>query len=267
MTRNDNRQPPAFSDSELHARVDGQLDPQRARELDDWLIGHPEDAQRLDEYRAQKRQLRALFDPVIDEPLPERLRRAARRPWAPARFAAAAAVLLSVAAGGGWAGWALHGRQQQAAPLLAIDDGLARRAAIAHAVYTPELRRPVEVDAAHEDQLVTWLSRRLGAPMKPPHLQAHGYALEGGRLLPGAEGPVAQFMYRDEAGGRLTLYVTREAGAQPAASQPTAFRFVREGKVNVFYWVDGAFGYALSGEVDRAELARVSSEVYKQIGS
>ena len=162
--------------------------------------------------------------------------------------------------------------------------GFAQRAAVAHTVYSPEQRRPVEVDAAHEDQLIAWLSKRMGAPMKPPHLQAVGCVLEGGRLLPGGQGPVAQFMYRDEAGSRLTLYVSNEVGdlAAPAGdvassmsssvsstasgkNTETAFRFAREGKFNVFYWVEGPFGYAISADADRAALARVSGEVYRQL--
>jgi anti-sigma factor RsiW len=157
-------------------------------------------------------------------------------------------------------------------PLAATGAGFAQRAAIAHAVYSPEQRRPVEVDAAHEDQLVTWLSKRMGAPMKPPHLQALGYELEGGRLLPGGSGPVAQFMYRDAAGHRLTLYVSNEIGElSPATNQArggqgdTAFRFAREGQLNVFYWVEGRFSYAISADADKSALADVSGEVYRQL--
>jgi len=104
----------------------------------------------------------------------------------------------------------------------------------------------------------------MNAPMKAPHLQSLGYTLEGGRLLPGGQGPVAQFMYRrDEAQGpaaRLTLYVTRETGGES-----TAFRFGRQGGVNVFYWVEGPFGYAISAEAGKDELARVSEAVYRQV--
>jgi anti-sigma factor RsiW len=57
---------------------------------------------------------------------------------------------------------------------------------------------------------------------------------------------------------------TPKAGAKNA---DTAFRFAREGAVNVFYWVDGPFGYALSSDADRGVLARVSSEVYQQSGA
>lgn len=269
-----------ITDADLHAWVDGQLDPERASAVEAHLATHPEAAARTRAWRDQKRALHDMFDPVQQEPVPARLLRATRPPaaWQARRLAAGLAIALI----GGASGWLLRdGLDEPAAPiasrraapaeaLQAAD--FARRAAVAHAVYSPEQRRPVEVDATHEDQLVAWLSKRMGAPMKPPHLQPLGYALEGGRLLPGGKGPVAQFMYRGAEGGRLTLYVTNEitsagADAGPGTRPDTAFRFAREGEINVFYWVDGSFGYALSAQSDRAELARVSAEVYRQLAS
>src|SRR5439155_16750884 len=76
-----------------------------------------------------------------------------------------------------------------------------------------------------------WLSKRLGTEIKPPSLKPIGSELIGGRLLPGDSGQVAQFMYHDATGQRLTLYVTRET--PKLANQPeTAFRFGRDGPVN-----------------------------------
>jgi len=257
-----------ITEAELHAFVDGQLTPERHREIEAQLSQRPEEAQRAQSYREQRRALHALFDPVLDEPVPQRVRHAAqpRARWAVQRWAAGIAIALV----SGAAGWGLHGALQPASTLAIAP--FAKRAAIAHAVYTPEQRRPVEVDAAHEDQLVTWLSKRMGAPMKPPHLQALGYELEGGRLLPGGQGPVAQFMYRDAGGRRLTLYVSNEVGepSQGASgarktNDETAFRFAREGQLNVFYWVEGRFGYAISADADKPVLADVSNEVYRQL--
>ena len=261
-----------ITEAELHAFVDGQLTPERQREIEAALAQRPEEAQRVQSYRDQKRALRALFDPVLDETLPPRLLNAARpsAPWYAQRWVAGLAIALI----SGAAGWGLHGALRPAAPSLAAAASFAQRAAVAHAVYTPEQRRPVEVDAAHEDQLVTWLSKRMGAPMKPPHLQALGYALEGGRLLPGGQGPVAQFMYRDAGGRRLTLYVSNEisdlsgaASGSRGGSAETAFRFAREGQVNVFYWIEGRFGYALSADADKSVLTDVAREVYRQLAS
>jgi len=272
--------PTPVTEAELQAYVDRQLTPERQREIEAYLARRPEEAQRVDSYLAQKRELRALFNPVLEEPLPQRLRLAARprTPWYMQRMAAGIAIAVI----SGAAGWGLHGemRAEQGAGIVAqrspsaitvsSASGFAQRAAIAHAVYSPDVRRAVEVGADHEDQLVAWLSKRMGSPMKPPHLQALGYALDGGRLLPGDKGPVAQFMYHDNAGAKLTLYVSNEitglgAAAPGQKNQETAFRFAQEGSVNVFYWVNGPFGYAISADADKAELARVSGEVYRQL--
>ena len=59
---------------------------------------------------------------------------------------------------------------------------------MAHAVYAPDMGRPVEVGGDNEKALVTWLTKRLGAPVSAPSLSALGYELVGGRLLPGGAG-------------------------------------------------------------------------------
>ena len=272
--------PPPVTEAELQAYVDRELTPERLREIEAYLSHRPEEAQRVEIYLAQKRELRALFDPVMSEPLPERVRQAARPPRAPwylQRLAAGVAIAIV----SGSAGWGLRSgvgvepvaatvaQRTSSAITMTSATGFAQRAAVAHAVYSPDQRRAVEVDASHEDQLVTWLSKRMGAPMKPPHLQSLGYALDGGRLLPGDKGPVAQFMYHDNSGAKLTLYVSNEvaaaSGSNSKTNNETAFRFAKEGQVNVFYWVNGPFGYAISADADKAELARVSGEVYRQL--
>ena len=74
-------------------------------------------------------------------------------------------------------------------------------------------------------------------------------------------GPVAHFMFQNARGARLTLYVSR----QREDTRSTAFRFSQEDKVAVFYWIDGKYGYALSGEMGRPELLQVANLVYKQL--
>lgn len=68
-------------------------------------------------------------------------------------------------------------------------------------------------------------------------------------------------MYQDGSGQRMTLYVTTENAGQPE----TSFRFARAGEINVFYWVEGKFGYALSATVPKSELAKVATAVYDQL--
>ena len=157
---------------------------------------------------------------------------------------------------GSVAGYALRGVK----PADPAQPSLARNAAMAHVVYTPEVRHPVEVGADQEVHLLQWLSKRLGTPINAPHFGKEGFDLVGGRLLPGERGPVAQFMYQDRGGRRLTLYVRGDPD-----NRDTAFRFAQEGKVGVFYWLDGRLGYALSGEIPRAELPAMADSAYRQL--
>jgi anti-sigma factor RsiW len=175
----------------------------------------------------------------------------------PRRWARYAAVVAVFAVGLG-SGWLARGFMM---PHASGPLSLARQAAIAHAVYVPEVRHPVEVPADQEDHLVRWLSKRIGKDLKCPELHSVGYDLVGGRLLSGPQGPVAHFMFQDARGQRLTLYVSRTRG-EP---RDTAFRFSQEDRVSVFYWVDGNFGYALSGEIGREQLLKVADVVYKQL--
>lgn len=268
-----------ITEADLHAYVDAELPDDRRAEVEDFLAAQPEEASRLFAYQAQKDALRQLFNPVLDESLPAELLELAEKPIVPAMEAMATpavdmkkrpflsrwsmqriAASFAIALLSGLAGWLGHG-QYQATERMAQMTPLARQAAVAHVVYSPDIKRPVEVTADQEDQLVKWLTKRLGTPVSPPKLGTLGYELIGGRLLPGNAGPVAQFMYHDSSGQRLTLYVSTEQ----TVSRDTGFRFAREGAVNVFYWVDGKFGYALSAGIDKGELARVATAVYDQL--
>ncbi|MGK5081407.1 anti-sigma factor family protein [Janthinobacterium sp. HLX7-2] len=253
----------AISEAQLHALADGVLPEEQRAAIDAHLRAHPEDAARVDAWREQNRQLRALFDPVLEESVPQPLWRATAPPaangaWYRHAMQAAAAVVLVIAGGAG--GWLLRGSDGGSASASPIS--LARSAAIAHAVYTPEVRHPVEVGAEQEAHLVQWLSKRLGSKLQPPLLSPLGYQLIGGRLLPGdGDGPVALFMYEDGAGKRLTLYVAKERAGQ----QETAFRYTQEKELSVFYWIDGQLGYALSASLPKKELGTIANAVYAQL--
>lgn len=255
------------TEADLHAYADGQLPESRRPLVEAYLAARPGDAARANAWKRDNEVLRALLNPVLNEPIPVRLPLAPGRRALPWNQLAMAASIAFVSAS---AGWLMRGAINAGSPLsmasVVVEQkpavaGFARRAAVAHVVYSPDVRRPVEVGANQEDQLVAWLSKRLDTPLKPPHLGRVGYELIGGRLLPGEQGPVAQFMYHDAYGQRLTLYVTREA----KASGDTAFRFVQDGPVNVFYWVDGRFGYAISAGADKDALHLVAQEVYRQL--
>jgi anti-sigma factor RsiW len=246
-----------LAEDDLHAYVDNRLDAARRAEVEAWLQSHPLDAERVLAYRQQNDMMQALFNPVLSEPLPLQMHpQAQRKNFAqPLRYAAmVGAMVLS-----GLLGWSLRGAEKP--PQQQIVMAMVNRAALAHAVYTPEVLHPVEVSNEQEEQLTKWLSKRLGSNIKAPHLAGVGYELMGGRLLPGNQGPVAQFMYQDGRGLRLTLYISSKMAGKGEA----AFRFAQEGKIGVFYWVDEDLGYALSGELAKPELLKVANNVYKEL--
>lgn len=228
----------------------------------------------LPDWDAQRAALRQLHRDVLDEPVPPALlaaagqadRRLARQArWT--RWGGLAAAVL-IAFGAGWLAnvqWSSASGARQLARTPAARE-FVHAASVAHAVYAPEKRHPVEVAAAEEQHLVQWLSRRLDKPLKTPDLLAEGYTLVGGRLLPGDAGARAQFMFEDRAGQRVTLYLGElKTPAESTQAGESAFRFSSDGPVPSFYWVDRGFGYALAGKLPRDALLRLATLVYRQL--
>lgn len=246
------------NEADLHAWVDGRLKPARRAAVEAYLEANPAERQRLADYRAIDTELRRLFDPALDEPVPASLALPPAQRWKSPAWLAQAAAAAGFMLLGGTLGWFAHERIQQ--PLVA-DRAFVRQALAAHAVYVPEVRHPVEVDAGQQQHLVAWLSKRLGTTIQAPTLEALGFHLLGGRLLPADGKPAAQFMYQDAGGRRLTLYVRRGLDG----NRDTAFRFAEQDGISAFYWVDGDLAYALIGDLDRPALDQVAHAVYRQL--
>lgn len=261
-----------ITEADLQAYVDGRLAEGRRADIEAYLAARPQDAERISAYRRQHEELHKLFDPVMDEPLPQRIADAGQSKaagWSriPLMRIAASAAWIGLGTLLGWNLREVPATQSSVAPEQRASrvSGLqpvafAHRAALAHATFAPEKRHPVEVAADQEAHLVQWLSNRLGKEVHPPSLTEQGYSLVGGRLLPGETGPAAQFMYEDPRGARLTLYLKTEA-----KGTDTAFRFIEENGVSVFYWVDRDFGYALSGTLEKPRLLEIAKAVYGQL--
>jgi len=260
-------------DNLLSAWLDGEVEGVDCARVQAWLQEHPDDAARVRLWAADRDALRARFSPTLDEPIPERLthavwRRSGERRgfgWRGWGQAVAAVVLLAI---GGAIG-ALWRGGPTSEPVAGNGRSWTQRAAVAHAVYAPEVRHPVEVsvregDAAQqreqEAHLSRWLTRRLSVPVKLFDLRDQGFELVGGRLLPDASGPSAQLMYQDALGMRVTVYL-RKAGEQDA---PAAFRYERQGDFGMFYWVEGRSGYALVGPQPRERLLALAQAIAQQ---
>jgi anti-sigma factor RsiW len=257
--------PLPVTDADLNAYAAGQLAASRLPAVEDALARDPALAAWVAEARSHNAALRDALDPWLAESIPERLIAAAAGPADDARRTArhwlvpavAAAATLVVGLGAGW--FARDVDLERAGTPTTF----TRQAALTHALYASDVNRPVEVWAAEEKRLVAWLSKRLGFAVHAPDLNSTGYALVGGRLVAGHQNPTALFMYENADKQRLSLQVRK----QPVDGGEVAFRYAVENGVGVFYWIEDNCSYALSGNLDRAQLLAVGRVVYGQLAA
>ena len=146
------------TEDELHAYVDNELPAERRGDVEAWLATHPDDAARVQSWRAMAEALHARYDSVADEAVPKRLEieRLVRQPrkWV---YGAIAATLAAFIAGGG-AGWLARG----AAAAPSAFQSFTVDALDAHRLYVVEVRHPVEVPGSERAHLQPWLTKRCG---------------------------------------------------------------------------------------------------------
>jgi anti-sigma factor RsiW len=245
---------------ELHAYVDGLLPPDRRAAVEAWLAVHPNDAAQVVEWRAQADVIRARYGAIANEPAPARfdldgLAQGLAQPRRNWRAIAAATILAAVIGAG--AGWIAHGASASLQPGF---EQFSAEALAAHKLYVTEVRHPIEVGAG-EDHLLPWLSRRVGATLRAPNLEAYSLKLLGGRLLPGPNGAAALFMYETPAGERYTFYCSR------ANTPRTALRYNAAGDDAAVLWVESDMGYVVSGPAGRDKLIEIAQSAYREIES
>jgi anti-sigma factor RsiW len=241
---------------ELHAYVDGVLPPDRRAAVEAWLAVHPNDAADVAQWRAQADAIRARYGAVASEPVPERFE-LDRLTRPRSSWRAIAATALIAAAIGAAAGWIAHGVSASPHPGF---EQFSTEALNAHRLYIAEVRHPIEVGAG-ESHLLPWLSRRVGATLRAPNLEAYSLKLLGGRLLPGPNGPAALFMYETPAGERYTFYCSR------ANAPRTALRYNASGDTAAVLWVESEIGYVVSGPATRERLIEIAQSAYREMES
>ncbi len=251
-----------FTDTDLSAWMDGEGSADERARIEAHLRHDEQAAAKVRLWSTDRDALRARFDPVRGEDIPERLADtvANGKRWSGrwAQAAAVAALLVTGGVIGSALTWQVQGQRVTAAQ-AGTPSGWVQRAAYAHSVFTPEPRHPVEV-RAQEEHLSRWLTRRTELPVKLFDLRDEGFELMGGRLLPDAGGKSAQLMYENpQTKERVTVYLRK-----PDADAPTTFRYVKQGELGTFYWVEPGIGCALVGNLSKERLLALAQAVYRQ---
>jgi anti-sigma factor RsiW len=246
-------------ESDVHAFVDGQLDEETRARVAAYLDAHPEIARRVRQYALHKS---AIVDAVREsdhekradtEMLAERLarrlaERSAPRPYR-RRIAAVAAGLLLVAVG--WTAWTVVDHVREAAIPDAVES-----AALAHHIFAEDRLRPVELPASAVREMAAWFSGHLGERIQIPNLAGVGLRLIGGRMLSNDEGPMAQLLYEDGKGRRLTLYLSPQAG-----EEVDDLEVVGLDDVNAGYWQEDDILYAIVANTAKEQIRLIAAEL------
>ena len=251
----------AVTDGDLQGYVDGALDRFRRTEVDKFLQNNPVVRNELREYQQYNQAFHRMYDSVLQEKMPKRLLnfdtlvKRSRAPLAQVASLAAAVLIGAVL------GWVARGEGilpglAKSKTMVMLEDAFTY-----HAVYTPEIRHPVEVTGDQQAHLMKWLSKRLRTPVRAPQLTREGFKLLGGRLLTTDRDPAAQFMYENSKGQRVTLF-TR---LRNQAESNSAFRYASQGNVNGFYWTDGDLTFALIADIPRNQVSQLAHVVYEEL--
>jgi anti-sigma factor RsiW len=246
------RPEPPIGEDELHALVDGRLDPARRPALEAYLAARPEEAARVRAFNAQRDALRAALDFKRAEPIPARLRiahlRAARRAAARARGRVVAAGMVLLLAGGGF-GWTLRGALEPVAATL------PQASPVAIAVPAPQ------ATLARETDLAAWLEARLGEAIALPDLTEFGFMLKAALVLPDGPGPAALLRYADAAGTPLT--VRRGPTQDPV---PRELRCAdAPGGLVTYSWSDGQRLHVVAAALPRESLRPIALAVERAL--
>lgn len=243
---------PTIDDADLHAFLDGALEPARAGAVEAELQRDPALAARLAGFKADKELLKSVYGPIADRPLPQEwIAQARRRPGVGWRRAGAIAAVLVMAV----ASLTLYRMKSSPAPSGEIVQAAldARQStggqtfAIAKQGATPQW-----------DGLV---SATVAMQVKIPSLEKLGYHLDAIRLLPkGQGGRAAELLYRDNAGRLFTLYLRRSDG------EARFDQFERAG-MRVCIWQDDQLAMVMAGNVSTAAMQRLASLAYTGLKS
>lgn len=253
-------------DPELNAYIDGRLGPDAAAEVEARLTADSEFRRAVDAMIGDRDAIRAaagaldtgptsLRTAALERQLATRL---SRRRWQAAitgpvsRQVAAGVVMFAL-------GWGAH---MTLAPGDGIYPSYVAEGLGAHTVFAEDRVYPVEFTPEATAAALDWMSEKLKRKIASPALDALGLDLVGTRLSGTREGPLAQFIYEDQSGNRLSLVVMPHPEGAPEAGLQVA----RNDSNSVGYWSDATLDFAVIADTSDVQIESVAAEVTRNVG-
>lgn len=238
-----------ITEFDLVAYADGALDPDRSKAVEAYLAAHPDIAARVNDYARQNAELRERFDPIVSEPIPDRLHAPFGRPAGPGMTAVARAVAIAVIVlATGVAGW-MVGRSSDTNRYAV--EAFVRSASAAH--EDPAIASPAVVSSVPP---LHWLSESIGLELRTPDLGELGFQLVEKRLVHLENDRGVQLLYKSGGGESLSIFVKRRWRERKPDYE------VQESEgLMVAYWLDGPLAYAITGNLSPERLRSLAQSV------
>jgi len=230
---------------DLSAYVDGELDPERACQVELYLSRQPVLAARVMADLASRSALRLIAGQhdtaAADGEQPETTRnrhlRSMRRQASFAMLAAAALAALIVPNIGG---------RSIATPPAYLDDAM-----MSHRITLMRARMASQTESPHFDAQDLERETRIRIPRLPDD-----WRVLDAQLFPSDEGPALQLLIQTAKGGALSIFAVR--GDSTAPTEPSAVRW--DGQ-SVAYWRKGDLSYAVIGDGSPEEIDRIADDL------
>ena len=242
-----------IDDGLLHAFIDGELDAEHVRAVEEKLMVDAALKARVEAFRADKEMFKRVYGPLIERPIPKDWKTLVRGHDRPLRrmydwriIASIAATLLVVSVIGiGYFSRTPHGTHDIVQ--VALD---ARRQALPSNDVIP-------VNAAtNMASLGKTVSGVIALQVKVPDLRRMGYRLAAVRLYKNASADrSAELLYRDDKNELFTLYLRRSHGE-------ARFDQFRRDALRVCIWQDGRLSMVMAGNVSADTMQRLASLAY-----
>ena len=239
-----------ISDLDLTAYIDGELDADRVRAVEDAVSRDAGLAARIAAYRADKNMLKRIYAPLAEHSIPSawtELARASPYPAARARHSwrlvgAIAAVVLVIL--GGWRFYdAAHKPVAAGDVIQAALDARGDRPSAQKTIAVANIGEARRYDAALEDIV--------GVNVQVPALDSMGYQVTGLKFYERA----AEIRYRDGKGRVFTLYL------RPSDGKTRFDQFERAG-LRICVWQDDRISTVMAGTISAAMMQRLASLTY-----
>lgn len=235
---------------DLHAYVDGLLEPEQREKVDVWLAAHPGHEATVRGWQTNARELRASLSACLTADIPARLDPVNIRKAIHARrrsYVSLVASLLLFLGVGGLGGW-------QARDLLLVQGRLPMQDAVQAYRLFAAVGRDTTFDMKNVSDLQVWLARNMRGAVVPEDLTRLGLNTVGIRLLISEPGAAALIVYEDQVGNRYSLFVRPP---DPARDRLQPGLRSDDGVVTQ-YWSSGQYNYAVVGPEGSVKVQRMA---------